>query len=78
MFKIIKFFQGYLYVCLTGYSPERFINLCGKMNIVLWDLQPVQDGYRFYISRKAFALITVPLDKTGTQVQVIRQNGIPY
>jgi len=48
------------------------------MNIVLWDLQPVQDGYRFYISRKAFALITVPLDKTGTQVQVIRQNGIPY
>ncbi|MCD8133503.1 MAG: sporulation protein YqfD [Clostridiales bacterium] len=78
MFQFIKFFQGYLYVYLSGYSPERFLNLCGRKNIVLWDLQREQDGYRFFISRKAFALIGPLLDRTGTQVHVIRQNGVPY
>ncbi|MCC8029091.1 MAG: sporulation protein YqfD, partial [Lachnospiraceae bacterium] len=78
MFKFIKFFQGYLYVYLTGYAPERFLNLCVRMDIVLWDLKPERDGYCFYISRKAFAMVGPALGKTDTQVEVIRQNGFPF
>lgn len=29
----IKFFRGYVYVHLTGYATERFLNLCGSRNI---------------------------------------------
>ena len=54
MLNFIKFFQGYLLVTVTGYSPERFLNLCGKMNMVLWGLKPVGGGYQFFISKKAF------------------------
>lgn len=47
-FNSSSFFQGYLYIYLSGYSPERFLNLCGRKNIVLWDLQWEQEGYRFF------------------------------
>ncbi|MCD7981584.1 MAG: sporulation protein YqfD [Clostridiales bacterium] len=78
MLKFIKFFHGYLYVYVSGYSPERFLNLCSRMNIVLWGLSPDEDGYCFYISRKAFSLIDPALRKSGTQVQVVRQIGLPF
>lgn len=78
MLRFIKFFQGYLFVCVSGYSPERFLNLCTKMNIVLWNVKTVEEGYTFCISRKAFALIDPALQKTGTQIQVIRRTGIPF
>ena len=34
----IKFFRGYVYVHLTGYATERFLNLCGSRNILIWNL----------------------------------------
>ncbi len=78
MLKFIKFFRGYLHVRITGYSPERFLNLCIGMDIVLWGIVPEEDGYSFYISRPAFDLIESALEKTGTQISVNRKIGLPY
>ncbi len=78
MLNFIKFFQGYLLVTVTGYSPERFLNLCSRMNMVLWDLKPIEDGFQFYISKKAFGMIEGALEKTGTEVRVIHKFGIPF
>ena len=78
MLNFIKFFHGYLLVRISGYSPERFLNLCSKMNMVLWDLKPVENGYQFFISKKAFGMIEGALKKTGTEVSVIRRYGIPF
>ncbi|MCD8216989.1 MAG: sporulation protein YqfD [Clostridiales bacterium] len=78
MLKLIKFFRGYLYVQITGYSPERFLNLCTGMDIVLWGIMPEEDGYSFYISRAAFGIIAPALEKTGTQISVIRKIGLPF
>ena len=52
--KVMKFFRGYLFVRLTGYSPERFFNLCGNADIVLWKIEPAEDGYTFFVSLPAF------------------------
>lgn len=45
-----QIFRGYVYVHLTGYATERFLNLCGSRNILIWNLKPTEDGYYFYIS----------------------------
>ena len=34
-----------------GYQTERFLNLCAKNHLVLWELKPVSDGYVFFIRR---------------------------
>ena len=51
---LLKYLFGYLEVSLTGYAPERFLNLCSNHNILIWNLAPTQDGYRFYISIAGF------------------------
>ncbi|MCD8231491.1 MAG: sporulation protein YqfD [Clostridiales bacterium] len=78
MIKFIKFFRGYLCVLITGPSTERFLNLCSRMNIVLWNLIPTSDGYEFYISRRAFGMIGSALEKTGTHIVVLKKIGLPF
>lgn len=76
--KVIKFFRGYLYVHLTGYSPERFFNLCGNAGIVLWDIEPEDDGYHFWISLQAFRRLRPMLRKSGTRIRIEKRVGLPF
>lgn len=78
MLNFIKFFQGYLFVSIQGYSPERFLNLCSSHNIVLWELSPIADGYTFYLSLKAFRRLKPLLKKTGTRIRIIKRCGLPF
>lgn len=54
LLSVIKYFRGYVHVKLTGYAPERFLNLCGNRNILIWNLKPCENGYTFCISVDAF------------------------
>ncbi|MEE0116196.1 MAG: sporulation protein YqfD, partial [Lachnospiraceae bacterium] len=54
LLSIIKFFRGFVCVRLSGYAPERFLNLCGNRDIVIWNLERDGDDYEFYISVQAF------------------------
>lgn len=76
--KVIKFFRGYLYVRLTGYSPERFFNLCGNAGIVLWDIEPEGETYHFYISLQAFRRLRPMLKKSGTRIRIEKRIGLPF
>ncbi len=76
--KLIRFFRGYLYVSLTGYSPERFMNLCGNAGIVLWNIKPDEDGYCFFISLQAFRRLRPILKKSGTHVRIKKKIGLPF
>ena len=75
MVRVIRFFCGYVHVELTGYSPERFLNLCRSRHIMLWDLQPFGNGYEFYISIKSFRRLKPILRKTGTKVHITEKKG---
>ena len=45
--KVMKFFRGYLFVRLTGYSPERFFNLCAASGLDIWDVIFSKGNYIF-------------------------------
>jgi len=75
---ILKYVRGYLRVHLTGYAPERFLNMCGKRNILVWDLQTAEDGYYFYISVKAYKQLRPILKKTRTKAKITEKHGIPF
>lgn len=74
---IMNFVRGYVQVHLTGYAPERFLNLCGKQNILIWDLKVSEDGYFFKISRKGFKMLRPILKKTRTRVKITEKKGMP-
>ena len=54
MLQIIRFLKGYLSIKVWGFSTERFINLCGNHNILLWDIVNHGDYYTMCISLKGF------------------------
>lgn len=75
---ILKYLRGYLLVHLTGFAPERFLNLCGKRNILLWNLKRAEDGYLFYISVDAYKSLRPILKKTKTKIKILEKKGLPF
>ena len=78
MVGFLKYMKGYLRIKLWGFSPERFINLCGNKGILLWDI--VRDGECYYmsISLKGFYQLRNITKKTGTRVAICKRYGLPF
>ncbi|MDY4114027.1 MAG: sporulation protein YqfD [Roseburia sp.] len=74
----MKYAKGYVYVRITGYAPERFLNLCGNRDILIWNLLPCEDGYEFCISVAGFRQLKPILKKTRTKVRILRRVGAPF
>lgn len=76
--KLFRFIRGYLLLRITGYSPERFLNACSHKKIEIWGLRPVDHGYEFYLSVKAFKNLKPILKKTETKVIILQKFGLPF
>ncbi|MDD6058344.1 MAG: sporulation protein YqfD [Clostridiales bacterium] len=74
----MKYFRGYVYVQLNGYAPERFLNLCGNRDILIWNLKPCEGGYRFCISVQGFRELKPILKKTRTKITILKRYGLPF
>lgn len=75
---LVKFFRGFLLVRLSGYSPERFLNLCSNHNILIWDLTNKGACYEFHISIAGYRKLKPLLKKTRTKVIILKRIGFPF
>ena len=78
MEKIVHFLRGYVKIKVWGYSPERFINLCGNRNILLWDIENHGTCYTMCISIRGFLSLKPITRKTKTRVAVLQRSGLPF
>ena len=78
MGNVLGYVKGTLRVKLTGTAPERFINICSKNQIVLWDIVQVIDVFYLNISLEDFYQIKPLLRKTGTKVIILERSGLPF
>ena len=80
LLSMLKFLQGFLKVTLTGSYPERFLNLCIRRNILIWNLCPNHEagGFDFCISLKGFRASKELLKKTHTTVKIRKKCGLPF
>ena len=80
LLSMLKFLQGFLQVTLTGCAPERFLNLCIRRNILIWNLCPNKEagGFDFCISLKGFRASKELLKKTHTSMKIRKKCGLPF
>ena len=78
MIKFLKYMRGYLRIRVSGFSPERFMNLCSNRGILLWDITREGDVYYMNISLKGFWELRSIVKKTGTRVAVLERYGLPF
>ena len=74
----VKFLKGYVKIRLTGYSPERFLNLCGRYHMIIWELQNKGTEYEMCISISSFKKLRPLLRKTGTKAVILERHGLPF
>ncbi len=78
MIAFFRFIKGYVSIKVEGFSPERFINLCGNKNILLWDIEKNENVYFMKISVKDFFKLRPIVKKTKTKVAVLEKYGLPF
>ena len=52
--KFFKFLYGYVIIKVYGKGAERFINICLRRNIDVWNIKPFDDGIEMCIFHKGF------------------------
>lgn len=70
MIQLIKYLKGYVIIRVSGYSPERFMNLCKNRGILLWDVYNCGDCYRMCVSVSGFFRLKSCLRKTKTRAAI--------
>jgi len=73
-----RYIQGYLKIRITGYSPERFLNLCKNKKLDIWGLESVKNSYEMYIKINGFRKLKPILRKTKTKVTIEERIGLPF
>ncbi|MBQ6807351.1 MAG: sporulation protein YqfD [Lachnospiraceae bacterium] len=74
----VQYIKGYVSIKVWGYSTERFLNLCGNHDILVWDIENHGDYYTMKISIQGFFALKTLLRKTGTRASVLRRYGLPF
>jgi len=79
LLKLINYIRGYLLITVDGYFLERFINMCIRNNIFIWDIHKMKSTQmRVKISVKAFRQIRTVAKRTKSRVRIYRRRGVPF
>ena len=78
MLAFLRYLKGYFLIHISGYSPERFMNLCRINGIVLWDIIPRDGYYECKILKGEYPGITPFLQKTKVTAVVSKEYGLPF
>ena len=74
----IQYIRGYVTIRVWGYSVERFLNLCGNHNILVWNIVDHGEYNTMNISVKGYFALKPILKKTGTRASVLKRYGLPF
>lgn len=78
MLQLLKYIRGYLRIRVSGFSPERFMNLCSNKGILLWNIVRKGDAYEMNIGLKNYRALRPIVKKTGTRAAVLERYGLPF
>lgn len=78
MIHVLRYLKGYVKIRIWGFAPERFLNLCSRRNIMLWEIQKEKDTYLLYISLSGFWSLKEIARKTKTRVVILKRYGLPF
>ncbi|MBR1815487.1 MAG: sporulation protein YqfD [Lachnospiraceae bacterium] len=70
--------KGYLIIHIIGVSRDRFINLCMKNNLEMWNICDEKDCVESYISKSSYKKMSDYVEKTGVKIEVEDKCGLPY
>lgn len=78
MLNIIRFLRGFVRIRVTGFAPERFLNLCSVHDIELWDISVSENRYEMNLYVSDYFKLKPIVHKTRTKVVLLSKSGLPF
>ena len=76
--KFFHFFKGYVILKLTGFNIERFLYICARRGIIMWDIKKSRKDCAYIaVSISDFFRIRPIAYKTRTKVHIKSKAGLP-
>ena len=76
--KLLRYLQGYCSVEASGGFPERFINLCTKNRIPIWDIKSISGKLKFFCSVSYLDRLGVAAEKAGMTLNTVKEVGLKH
>lgn len=70
--------SGYLVISVQGDNTEKFINLCIKNGLVLWDIRQSGKEARLNVHIEDFYEMRPLAKKTGCRLRIVKKAGAPF
>ncbi len=73
-----RMLRGFLRIHVKGYGATRFVNICSKREIKLWDVEKTEEGYLLCLFISDFRKIPEIVRKTKVKVVIVEKHGLPF
>lgn len=75
----LSYIQGYLNVTVEGYYIERFINICRKNNIAIWNIKKPEDVcISFNMETKEYKKVCKIAKRTKCKIKIKAKKGFSF
>lgn len=79
LLRLWNYLRGYVIILVEGYFLEKFINICIRRQIFLWDLKRSKNStMTLKISIKGFKSLRPIARKTSCRVHIVAKKGVPF
>ena len=79
LLRLFRYLFGTLKISVTGRNVERFINICMRRGILLWDIKRVRTNCsEMKISVEGFRSIREVARKSNCSVRIVGKYGVPF
>ena len=75
---IYRYFKGYLKICISEGFPERFLNLCHKNRIYIWDTTYNNSCIEAKIYCRDFFKLNTIRKKSGVKIKIEEKHGFHF
>ncbi|MBQ2968183.1 MAG: sporulation protein YqfD [Clostridia bacterium] len=73
--KVFYFLKGYVIIKVEGKFPERFLNVAGRKNLLMWQVRPVSGGIVFCAPVSDFKKMQEISENTDCTVKLLKKVG---
>ncbi len=77
LLRLIRWIRGYLEISVDGGIAERFLSICGRRHIFLWNMKAGK-VLTACIFASDFKRIRIIASKSNTKVKIVRRRGLPF
>ncbi len=78
LISLFRYLGGYIKLKIEGNAVERFFTLCGKKDILLWNITYKKEYYECFVSMRALEEMEAVMEKTNTKITVLEKCGLPF